>query len=169
MKSQSNVILWFGRCMLAKLVQRFPKNSNEPLLGNGKDRPTDWYLQRLQQETIELKKALDRVDYHQQMNLCQGAIDTKRRAVIEECCDVANFAAAIAEQMCDQMEDEEKTICCTCEFEPTCDRDLMTIKTFGAPDEKICTLYPKLKAAAKAAETGSHKDLQEYLRVRREG
>ena len=96
---------WFAGKMLAKLELRnkrvveadkttypglLPHKQQGPLLGQKKDHDVWWYYRRMLGETKELQGALKKHD------LRRNAVT--RDAVISEACDVANFAAAIAEK-----------------------------------------------------------------------
>ena len=91
-------IKWFAEKMLAKLVLRNKKLSKTvhpgmprgALLGKKKDREIWYYYKRMIGESKELQGALKRHDIHCNKITCD--------AVINEACDVANFAAAIAEK-----------------------------------------------------------------------
>lgn len=92
---QREGLRWFVAKMLAKLVLRNEREAVDgqqqgALLGQKKDHDIWWYYRRLKGETRELEGALKRHDIKRN--------EIARDAVINEACDVANFAAAIAEK-----------------------------------------------------------------------
>jgi len=103
---QKEGLRWFAAKMLAKLVLRnervveakgtkahpdlLRRQEQGPLLGQKKEHDIWWYYRRMRGETGELEGALKRHRIH-----CN---EKTRDAVISEACDVANFAAAIAEK-----------------------------------------------------------------------
>ena len=94
---QKEGLRWFAAKMLAKLALRNEREmagivskQQGTLLGKKKDHDIWWYYRRLKGETTELESALKRYRIHSD--------EKTRDAVISEACDVANFAAAIAEK-----------------------------------------------------------------------
>lgn len=102
---QKEGLRWFAAKMLAKLELRnkrvveadkttypglLPNKQQGALLGQKKEHDIWWYYRRLRGETSELERALKKHRIH-----CS---EKTRDAVISEACDVANFAAAIAEK-----------------------------------------------------------------------
>lgn len=88
--AQRTGLSWFAAKMLAKLVLRNNRQGQGALLGKKKERNIYWYYRRMMGETRELQVALKKHELHRN--------EKTRDAVISEACDVANFAAAIAEK-----------------------------------------------------------------------
>ena len=97
-KAQRNAVQQFAGRMVVKLELRGERlsttiNPGMPrgtLLGQKKDHDIWWYFRRLGGEANELRKVMKRHDIRRS--------EKTRDAVISEACDVANFAAAIAEK-----------------------------------------------------------------------
>ena len=92
---QKEGLRWFAAKMLVKLQLRNKRVGTDEqqqgtLLGQKKKCDIWWYYRRLKGETTELQSALKRHGIH-----CN---EVTRDAVISEACDVANFAAAVAEK-----------------------------------------------------------------------
>lgn len=87
--AQRKVINAFAEKMIAKLELRSETKGRPSLLGNDRETSSWFYFKRLDQEVKELRRALN--TYYQRTN------SKNAEALISECCDVANFAAAIAE------------------------------------------------------------------------
>lgn len=88
-KAQRSAVLNFAKKMVAKLELRSETKGRPSLLGNDRKTSSWFYFKRLDQEVKELRRALNAYDQRQNSKNAE--------ALISECCDVANFAAAIAE------------------------------------------------------------------------
>jgi hypothetical protein len=88
-KAQRKVVLAFAEKMVEKLELRSETKGRPSLLGNDQKTSSWFYFKRLDQEVKELRRALNTYDQRQNSKNAE--------ALISECCDVANFAAAIAE------------------------------------------------------------------------
>ena len=105
-EAQRNALYKFAAAQLKKLELRnkrviesigtnnhldlIRRQQQGPLLGQSKDHDIWFYFRRMKGETNELQTALKQHDIH-----CS---EKTALAVISEACDVANFAAAIAEK-----------------------------------------------------------------------
>jgi len=102
MTSQRDGLNQFAAAMLKKLELRNERkietgtladpirSQQGPLLGQWKEHDIWYYFRRMKGETGELQGALKRHEIRLSKETCL--------AVISECCDVANFCAAIAEK-----------------------------------------------------------------------
>jgi len=88
---QTQAVFKFATRMLIKLELRSQKNNQGPLLGKQKDYDIWHYILKLKKEVKELEEAV------RQHGLVPNS--ENKESVISECCDVANFAAAVAEKV----------------------------------------------------------------------
>jgi len=88
---RSDAVGIFAEAMLRRLKRQNEKDQQGALLGQKKDHDIWFYFKRINGELGELRGALKRYDINPN--------SVTRDAVLSECCDIANFAAAVAEKV----------------------------------------------------------------------